>query len=417
MRCNGSAALTSPKGVLPQAAALRQLCSQLTVAHALRKLVLELTGRATYAALPAVAALSSLTQLDSLQICGIDLKLEDERLGAALRPLTRLTQLALSLNYDRQRMARMYDYPDETECFDPFPWEAAICGLTKLQELRVCSETDSKYRFSRGFAGALPAALSQLASLRHLEVLGMDEEDERDDDDQLLLAALPALEAAALRLRTVSGEYPGLGRQQQVVLSRVVSLRLALRDGDGNGQETYLPDITAPALTELVLDDIWLAQEIDQLSWLPDLPPLRRLVLKDLKTDSSQLPQGIMACSGLTELVLKRILLKYDEDRQRLCSLSAAGPYLSRLVRLNLAGNAFGKVPPCLAAATALQHLKFASQRLVLLPQDHQFPRMKGLDVLVNCTNLRSVNLADFRKGGSGVRRIRAAHPDMRVVY
>ena len=86
---------------------------------------------------------------------------------------------------------------------------------------------------------------------------------------------------------------------------------------------------------------------------------------------SDQLPQGIAACSGLTELALQRIgdarpssrKPDYDDtdsDRarpERLLRTLPHGPYLSRLVLLDLSGNAFSDVPPAVAAVTALQSL------------------------------------------------------------
>lgn len=44
-----------------------------------------------------------------------------------------------------------------------------------------------------------------------------------NDGSQLQLPLLPVLETAALRLHTLSDRYPGLGHQQSVVLSRIVS--------------------------------------------------------------------------------------------------------------------------------------------------------------------------------------------------
>ena len=378
----------------------------------------------TCAVPPRFAALRSLTQLDSLQICGIDLLLEEEQLSAALQPLTRLAQLALRFIYERQATLEYDSDSDESDMYCPFPWEAAVCGLTRLQELHICSDTDSIYDMNRGFAGALPAALSQLASLRHLEVLGMDEREDRDDDDQLQLAALPAVETAAIRLHTLSNEYPGLGRQHQVVLSRIVSLRLALRADYGDGEATFLPVIDAPALTELLLENIWLAPGSEQLSWLPSLPKLQRLALKQLHTAADQLPQGIMACSGLTELVLEQILLSYTDHWQRhngeplrwLRSLPTAGLYLSRLVRLSLSGNAFSVVPPSLASAMGLQHLALAWQRSQEHPHDQRAFDLQGLDVLDNCTSLRSLNLAGLKKDAIGLCRFQAARPDVRII-
>ena len=69
-------------------------------------------------------------------------------------------------------------------------------------------------------------------------------------------------------------------------------------------EDTPFPMIVAPALTELNLEDIKLAPDSGQLSCPPDLSKLRRLVLVEIQTASNQLPQGVVACSGLTELVL-----------------------------------------------------------------------------------------------------------------
>ena len=61
---------------------------------------------------------------------------------------------------------------------------------------------------------------------------------------------------------------------------------------------THLPTNIAPALTELTLDDIQLAPDSQELSWLPDLPKLRRLLLINVQTDSDQLPQGLLGAAG-----------------------------------------------------------------------------------------------------------------------
>jgi len=411
------AARQQPHPPRPQAAALPQLCSQLTLASGLRELVLDLHGRAAYFVPIKFAELGRLTQLDSLQLSGVAIDVKSRHLAAALQPLTRLKQLGLRFDYDHW---------DRAEGHTAFPWEEAVCGLTNLQELRICSESADDYCAFTMFKGSLPAAITLLTALRHFEVNGMAEWDARDGSDQLQLAALPALERATLRMYTLCGQYPGLC-SQEVVLSRLVSLSLGLRvniEMEESYADTQLPTIVAPALTELVLDDIKLAPDSEQLSWLPRMPSLRRLVLKDVKTASSQLPQGIMACSGLTELVLKRILISFTDEPDRfvhrpdccLRSLPAAGPYLSRLIRLSLVKNAFDAVPLCLAAATALEQLDLAKQE----PWDkyvanHMTP-VQGLHVLDNLTRLRQVNLIGFRKGAAGLRRFRAAHPSVAVI-
>jgi len=94
-------------------------------------------------------------------------------------------------------------------------------------------------------------------------------------------------------------------------------------------------------------------------------------VCANLQLASDQLPQGIAACSGLTELALRRIRdarptrsqpddgdyidpEDYDSDSprpaERLLRTLPDGPYLSNLVRLSLSGNAFDAVPLALAA-------------------------------------------------------------------
>jgi len=137
-------------------------------------------------------------------------------------------------------------------------------------------------------------------------------------------------------------------------------------DGGDSYEDTHLPIITAPALTELVLNDIKLAPDSANLSWLSGLPKLRRLVLTDLKTASSEMPCGITACSGLTELVLQRVRVCCLPDGRgsaynqpgghnslrirrwpgRPLDELPDGPYVSSLVRLSLACNGFSAVPP-----------------------------------------------------------------------
>ena len=350
-----------------------------------------------------------------------------ELMVAALSPLTRLTRLVLAFDRDRGDMA---------EGVTAFPWDAAICGLTNLQELSMDSLIERNLSCNDMYAGALPARLRQLTALRCLTVLGMKEHHPRNDSSQLRLAALPALESVALRLSTLSGQIPGLCQQQHVTVSRLVSLNLALRIDFYNGdfyEDQCLPAMSAPALTELILDDIKLAPDSEQLSWLPDLPKLRRLGLKDVKTASDQLPRGMIACSGLTGLVLKRCLVNFtntdvpplDRPECRLCSLPAEGPYLSKLVRLNLSKNAFREVPPTLASATALEVLNMAMQQLWNKYDDCYIPggklsvrlwHVQGLHVLDNLMRLRCVNLLGFEKSGAGMRLFRKAHPTVSVV-
>jgi len=403
-----------------QSLALPRLCSQLWVAEGLRELVLELEpGRAVRSAVSArLAYVGILTQLSSLQLRGVALAVEGEQLVAALSPLTGLTRLNLR-----------FDSKDDLEDVLPaFPWGDAVCGLTRLLELRVttASASEDTEKCANMFKGAFPAALSRLAALRHLEVLGMNDQDA--GSNELQLSGLPTLETAALRLHTLSYRCPGLLLRQQVVLSRLVSLSLALRvdiNAADPSADTWLPAIVAPALTELVLNDIRLALDSKQLSWLPRLPKLRRLELKDVKTASAQLLHGVMACTGLTELVLHRILVSYSTPKIRyiwsrpecrLRSLPEAGPWIDRLVRLSLYKNAFYAVPPCLVSATALKVLDMGKQQLrVHYGHSHSAP-VQGLHLLDNLTRLRCLNLAGFKKGGAGLRRFRAVHPDVCVM-
>jgi len=382
--------------------------------------VLDAGDRAACAVPGKLACLSCLTQLDSLQIIGVASDSAAGHLTAALAPLTRLARLTLTFDDDYE----------STEGHDPvFPWQDAVSGLTNLQELCVMSEVD--WGCVDMFKGALPAGLSQLTALRRLTVLGMDELDAHDESDQLQLAALPALETVALRLRSVSGIYPGFPDQQQVIMSRLVSLSLALRRNRsclGFGSEpyegTYLPTIVAPALTELILDDIMLAPDSEQLSWLPGLPALQRLVLQDLKTGASQLPQGVAACSSLTELVLRRVHVSMqpgvdglvDVAQCGLRSLPAAGPYVSKLVHLNLANNAFRSVPPCLAAATALETLNLCMQQLQPYHEIRVHVPVLGLHVLDNLARFRWINLEGFKKSAAGIRRLKKTHRNVTVV-
>ncbi len=406
--------------LLAQAAALPRLCSQLTLASGLRELVLDLRGRAADAVTTRIAALSRLTQVDSLQLRGIAIDAEASRLVTTLSPLSRLTQLALRFDWDHW---------DTAEQHTTFPWERAVCVLSSLQDLHVSTDIDEPQSRVRMFKGALPAAMSRLTALRHLAVLGMDEWDARDDSDQLLLPALPALETAALRLHTLCGQVPSLCDQRQVTVSHLVSLSIALRvevDLEEPYADTHIPAIIAPALTELMLDDIKLAPDSQQLSWLPGLPKLRRLVLKDVKTAAKELPGGALQCSRLTELVLSRFQISYshqpaDEENGyrpecKLRSLPDAGPYLNQRACLSLVKNGFTVVPHCLAAATALTTLDLGDQNLRHFCCAQHAEPVRGLHVLDNLTQLRCVRLIGFRKCGAGLRRFRAVRPDVELV-
>ncbi len=418
-RLDDSSKCNSQAFLLPQAEALGWVCCQLRPAEKLCELVLDIDDIFSEAVSERLEELSILTQLSTLVLHNVASDAETEQLVAAVSPLTRLTRLELQFSYGE------HGNGDEVPAF---PWEEAVCQLIDLQELRVSSGAEHDYYGDPMFKGSLPAALSQLTALRCLEVLGMRDDYERDDSDELLLAELPALEKAALRMFTLSCPYPTLGHQQQAVCSRLVSLSLTLRtDYECTYLDTHLPPIVAPALTELLLDDIKLAPDSEQLSWLPGLPALRRLLLKDLKTASSQLPQGIVACSGLTELVLHRILLSFtmvndpnkafDRPECRLRSLPDAGSYLDQLVRLRLSKNAFVAVPPCLASATALQDLDMRKQMLQVEYGEPHSASMRGLHALDSLPRLRSLNIEGFEKSAAGIRRFRAAHPHVRVVF
>ena len=436
--------------LLAQAEALPQLCSELSLAEGLRQLVLELSGRATDAVSARLVALSSLTQLDSLRLYGVAIwsciRTEDEQLRALLLPLTQLTRLELRFEPERDEEQDSDDddyiserdkYWDNMHHSPEFPWQRAVCGLSKLQDLHVSLDADTEDWPRAMFKGDLDPALSQLTALRRLSVLGMelwdvgDNHDDDDDDDdhdsaesnQLQLAALPALETVALRLHTFRDKYPGLGSRQQVVLSRLVSLSLALRyEFDRPDSETHLPAIAAPAMTELILDGMMLAADSEQLSWLPGLPSLKNLVLKDMNVATIELPHGIIECSGLTELVLERFMVSYNYDFKSalkpsgclLRSLPVAGPYLSGLRRLWLPKNAFNVVPPCLATATALEMLDLADQQLSADSDQQQAPRVLGLHVLGSLTRLWWVDLSGFSQFGT--RRFQAAHPSINIM-
>ncbi len=302
---------------MAQAAGWPQLCSQLRLAKGLRQLVLDLQGRAAGAVPAKLASISCLVQLDSLQLDGVGNHAEGKHLSAGLRPLTRLTRLSLRFVLDDAPDNADEDSGDEEGSRTVLPWAAAVCRLTNLQELRVTADLDPDGDWGAMFRGALPAALSRLTALRHFTVLGMDTQQVHgENSDEPLLPALPALETAALQVHTFSNEYPGLGRMQHVVLSRIVSLSLALHDAESDGLDDgmWLPVIVAPALTELTLAGMLLAPACSELSWLPGLPKLRRLVLTQLETRSQELPQGVTACSGLTELVLDEVCVKAGDD-------------------------------------------------------------------------------------------------------
>ena len=402
------------------------LAAHLRLATGLRELALDVCGRTAHAMPAELAALRSLTQLENLQLHGIPIHADGRHFSAALPPLTRLTRLCL--RFDRSVAPHNdEDSSDEDDTRMVFPWADAVCGLTNLQRLCVTADTAWPGEGCTGtFCGALPAGLSALTALRHFTVLGMHEWEEDDDSDQLPLAALPALETAALQLHTLSGKYPGLGRQQQVVLSRLVSLSLAQRlcvEAGPVYDRTQLPSIRAPALTELTLSDLWLTPESEQLGWLAGLRQLRRLVLQGLETSSRQLPRGLMGCRDLTELVLDgmrvRSYRQLESDASDCCRtdtrlvsyLPASGPYLSKLVRLGLSNNAFDCVPPCLVAATALQQLDMSGQ---LLPAGAS-ARLQGVHVLDQLPRLREVDIRGFRANGAAVRRFRATNPNVKI--
>ncbi len=410
---------------------LSVLCSQLMAAKGLCELALHVCGK-TARAIPAeLAYISSLTQLENLQLHGISSHADGGHFSAALPPLTRLTRLCLRFNYDAVP-DDAEDSSDEDDRRIVFPWADAVCGLTNLQQLCVTADTARAAQGCSGmFKGALPAALSGLTAMRHFTVLGMDVWEDHDDSDQLLLAALPALETAALQLHTLSDTYPGLGDQQPVVLSRVISLCLAMRPGVEVGaayKGVQLRPIAAPALTELTLSDMWLAPESEQLSWLAGLPKLRRLVLRNLEASWSQPPQGFTACHGLTELVFEGIKLRsyyqlgsfyqLEPDPPGCCQIATwlvgylpAGRYLSKLVRLNLSHNSYSDVPPCLATATALQQLDMSGHLL----RAGDSARLQGLHVLEKLPRLREVNICGFKASTAAVRRYRAANPHVNI--
>ena len=392
--------------------------------------MLELSGRAGHAVPAKLGRLGLLTQLDSLQLDGISNRAKGEHLSAALRPLTRLTRLSLRfINDDVLDDAADEEFGNEDRR-TVVRWAGAVCRLTNLRQRCMAADIDPDYVYGATVRGALPAALSRLTALRQLTVLGMDTCQLHRDSDQPLLPALPALESAALQLHTLSNVFPGLGRQDQVVLSRVVSLSLALRymtASSGLYDSTELPLIAAPALTELTLGGMWLpprwqALECSKLGWLADLPSLRRLVVKDLQTDVREIPQGITACSGLTELALENVVVGPSDESDSedldypylLRKLPASDPYLSKLVRLSLRQNAFSAVPSSLTAATALEVLDLGKQKLIDYEEDPGEP-VRGLDVLDGLTRLRCVNLEGFDENGVDLHRFHMAHPAVHV--
>jgi len=204
--------------------------------------------------------------------------------------------------------------------------------------------------------------------------------------------------------------------------------------------DTHLPAIVAPALTNLIFDNIMLAADSEHLDWLPELPKLRRLVLTEVKTRSSQLPHGIAACSNLTQLQLECMLVNFfnlnvnQDDRHgdwpecRLRTLPA-GPYLSQLVRLSLTWNAFDAVPPAVAAVTALQHLDLGEQLLQNFSRDPdredellicnwQAGPVLGLNVLNSLTRLKSITFRNNVYAGAeaAICEYRAANANVDII-
>ena len=142
-------------------------------------------------------------------------------------------------------------------------------------------------------------------------------------------------------------------------------------------------------------------------------------MLKYLELPTRGLPQGVTACSSLTELVLEGIRVSSVDQPESdesdmyngpypLSELPAAGPFVNKLVRLSLFNNAFSTVPPILAAATALEHLDLARQQLTLYG-DERPPRLQGLAVLDKLPRLHGMRLTGFRcqmlASASSVRR------------
>jgi len=146
-------------------------------------------------------------------------------------------------------------------------------------------------------------------------------------------------------------------------------------------------------------------------------------VLKDLDTGSRELPEGIMACTGLTELVLDSVKVTISlpgsnppgmEDQREVSNLPVAGPYLSKLVSLGLPRNGFSKVPPSLAAATALELLDFGDQILYV---DEYTGILDGMSVLDGLPRLRGMNLTGFEASDARFDKFRAAHPHISLTY
>ena len=413
---------------------MTRLLIPLRLAGGLRELVLGAHGEASDAVPRRLGELGCLTQLRALQLINVAVDVDGQHFVAGLSPLTRLTRLRVRFA-DNHVLSDVVPYVRDGVIPRAFPWGDAIGGLVHLQDLRMIASTDNRSCRDM-FTGSLPAALSRLTALRRIKVLGMSEWESRDDFSHLQLAALPALEMAALRLRQrESGHFESLRRGQAAELSRLVSLSLTLRADDVNEYEkyrdTHLPTIIAPAVTELVLDTMKLAPDSEQLSWLPDLPKLRRLVLANVQIASDQLPQGIAACSGLTELALRRVgdicpsiyedeYIDSDSDNPRddffLWDLPD-GPYIGNLVRLSLSGNAFDTVPPALATAAALELLDLAHQDVPVAARDFRRDaraRVQGLLVLDGLPRLRRVILTGFAQDDE-CARFQAAHPDIDV--
>lgn len=149
-------------------------------------------------------------------------------------------------------------------------------------------------------------------------------------------------------------------------------------------------------------------------------------MLADVKTASKELPEGVIRCSRLTELVLRRFQISYRQQPAdvdpgyhsecKLRSLPNAGPFLSQLVCLSLVDNGFTAVPPCLAAATVLESLDIGDQFLQYFCCEQHAVPVQGLHVLDHLHKLRCVRLVGFRKCGAGLRRFRAVRPDVELV-
>jgi len=152
-------------------------------------------------------------------------------------------------------------------------------------------------------------------------------------------------------------------------------------------------------------------------------------VLKYLELPTRGLPQGVTACSSLTELVLEGIRVSsvdqpesdesyVDNDPYPLSELPAAGSFVNKLVHLSLFNNAFSTstVPPILAAATALEHLDLARQQITLYG-DERPPRLQGLAVLDKLPRLHGMRLTGFKVSDASICEFRKAHPDLRVTF